>query len=238
MVLGSQRSIPFPRIRIDKLVDYLKSVAEGRLSVDELKERGLDFGKGKGDLTRFFERLGVVKVDDGYVELTDIGHRLVELLDVKGAFAIHELLLSNIPQYEALVKVLKALGRAGEDELMAKVNDEVKRQYPSTWVNKVALRAMLGILKDLGIVAKKGGEYVYLGGVEAGSVNECLNRLSVTMGGEYLVSLVELSNCLGRQIDASALSNCGHLITSPGDILLKYRDPACVVMALARGILA
>lgn len=232
MRLVIQRSIPFPRIRVGKLIDYLATIhREGSVSLSELKNRGLDFGKGRGDLTRFFEKLGLVKVNDGAVSLTEEGKALVSKIDVHGARAIHEYLINELPQYKVVIDVLRDFRALSEEELYAEVNRRISAESPSAWVNKVAIRSMLGIMRDVGVISKINGKYVYVDS-PTGTINECLGRLSVKLGDGYIISMGELSKCIGGLVDASRLSLCGSLIAAPNDILLRFKDPLCVRRAL------
>jgi len=227
-----QRSIPFPRIGVDKLIGYLTYIKDnGPVEVGELKEAGLDFGKGRGDITRFFEKLGLVAVQGNLVSLTGEGEKLVDRVREYGIRVLHEYLFNELPQYRLLVSVLRELGSASEDELLSNLNKRLADEFPAAWVNRVALRSMLGILQDLGMVVKVNGAVTYIDG-DAADPLECLRRLSIQVSEQYLVSLRELSNCLGRVLNPSALSECGVLITAPNDTMLRFSSFECLVKLL------
>ncbi|MFP3491374.1 MAG: hypothetical protein RXN86_01225, partial [Vulcanisaeta sp.] len=75
-MLTIQRSIPIPRIGLNKLINYIVFVGENPgINCSAIRDRGLDIGKGRGDITRFFQRIGIVSVDNECnVKLTDIGN--------------------------------------------------------------------------------------------------------------------------------------------------------------------
>lgn len=232
MKLTIQRSIPFPRISIDRLIKYLTYIRdEETVSVDDLKSSGIDFGKGKGDLTRFFNKLGIVSVQGNLVSLTEEGKRLVSDIAERGARALHEYLINELPQYRLLIEVIRELGRAREDEILTALNDRLTSESPSAWINKVALRSMIGILQDLGVVTRVNGVVMYVGEGISNPL-ECLSKVSIPIGDQYLVSIRDLANCLGRGINPLDLSNCGSLITAPNDVLLKYSNADCLVKVL------
>ncbi len=232
MRLTVQRSIPFPRISLSRLINYLTYIKDnGIASINDLKESGLDFGKGKGDITRFFEKLGLVSTHGNSVSLTSRGEELVNNIKEHGIMAFHEYLVSELPQYRLLIEVLRELGKAKEDDVLRELNRRIELESPAAWVNKVALRSMLGLLQDIGIVIRVNGLITYVGNDPTDPL-ECLNRVSVQINGQYLVGIRELGNCLGKVIDPSSLIECGTLITAPNNTLLRFNNMECVARLL------
>mgnify|MGYP001626159019 CR=1 FL=1 len=232
MRLTVQRSIPFPRISLSRLINYLMYIKDnGMANVNDLKGSGLDFGKGKGDITRFFEKLGIVNVQDNTVSLTSRGEELVNSIREHGIIAFHEYLASELPQYRLLIEVLRDLGKAKEDDVLVELNKRITSESPAAWVNKVALRSMLGLLQDLGVLIRVNGAIAY---VNDGFTDplECLSRVSVQVNGQYLVGVRELGNCLGKIINPSSLAECGTLITAPDNTLLRFSSMECVARLL------
>jgi hypothetical protein len=231
MKMTLQRSIPFPRIGVNKLIGYLTYIKDrGPVDINKLKEAGLDFGKGKGDITRFFEKLGIVTVQGNLVSLTEEGERLVNGIREHGVRILHEYLFNELPQYRLLMDVLRELGSASEDKLLDNLNKRLANESPAAWVNRVALRSMLGILQDLGIVTKINKTITYNG--DETDTLECLKRLSIQINEQYLVSLRELSNCLGKVLNPPELTECGVLITAPNDTMLRFSSFECLVKLL------
>ncbi|ABW02587.1 hypothetical protein [Caldivirga maquilingensis] len=232
MRLTVQRSIPFPRISLSRLINYLTYIKDnGIVNINDLREAGLDFGKGKGDITRFFEKLGLVTVHGEAVSLTSRGEELVNGIKEHGVMAFHEYLLSELPQYRLLIDVLRDLGKAKEDDVLTELNRRIALESPAAWVNRVALRSMLGLLQDLGVVVKVNGAIAYVNNDFTDPL-ECLSRVSVQVNGQYLVGVRELGNCLGRVIDPSSLIECGVLITAPNNTLLRFSNMECVARLL------
>mgnify|MGYP001773202790 CR=1 FL=1 len=232
MRLTVQRSIPFPRISLSRLINYLTYIRDnGIVNINDLKNSGLDFGKGKGDITRFFEKLGVVTVHDDAVSLTNRGEELVNGIKEHGIMAFHEYLVSELPQYRLLIEVLRDLGNVKEDDVLVELNKRIALESPAAWVNRVALRSMLGLLQDIGIVVRVNGTITYVNS-DFTDPMECLGRISVQVNGQYLIGIRELSNCLGRVIDPSSLIECGALITAPNNTLLRFNSMECVARLL------
>jgi hypothetical protein len=73
VVVTVQRSITFPPIKLKRIDEYVLYVARNNASLEELRERGLEIGRGRGDISRFLERLKVVEVVNGVVALTPLG---------------------------------------------------------------------------------------------------------------------------------------------------------------------
>ncbi len=62
MVVTVQRSITFPPIRLRRIDEYVMYIARRNATLNDLRESGLEIGRGKGDITRFLERVKVVEV--------------------------------------------------------------------------------------------------------------------------------------------------------------------------------
>jgi len=159
-----QRSIPFPPIRLDRLVRYLQAVVQrGSASLEELKEDGLDFGKGKGDITRFLERLGLVAVSDKNVAPTKLAYELLSIYRSIGPAVFHPLFSSALVQYRLLAELVEAMGTATLEELHDALNKRLAEITPSGWINNVAFKSLLAIAVDVGLVRKEGRRVEYLG---------------------------------------------------------------------------
>jgi len=206
-----QRSIPFPRISVGRLINYLKFVVEmGSVSVGELKERRLDFGKGRGDITRFLERLGIIVVNDNNVTCADPCLRLVVLYASIGNPVVHAMLMKRVFQYKLMVKIAEEMGEGSLEDLYNRLSEEVEKISPSTWVNNVAFKTLIGFAKDVGAIDVKNGVFKYLGDPLRNSIVSCLSDRSAVVRGVNVAARGELDSCLGYKTE------CCREIPSPG----------------------
>ncbi|MEZ0248968.1 MAG: hypothetical protein ABWJ97_06815 [Thermoproteus sp.] len=159
-----QRSIPFPPIRLERLAKYLQEVVQrGSVELDELKREGVDFGKGKGDITRFLERLGLVSVSGKTAAPTKLAYEVLSMYRIIGNAAFHPLFYAVLLQYRLLSDIMRDLRVASIDELHEALNKRVAEISPSSWINNVAFRSLVAIAVDIGLLGKKGKTLEYLG---------------------------------------------------------------------------
>ncbi len=215
VVVTVQRSITFPPIKLKRIDDYVLYVARNNSSLEELRERGLDIGRGKGDITRFLERLKMVEVVNGVVTLTPLGRALVSLREVLGPAVYHALFYQEVPQYKLLVDVTRDAGNIGVEELYAVVNDRLSKISPTAWLNRVAFKTLLQIAEELGAVKRLNGLYSFLGDPVAKAVLEYYAKHGVRIGQSFYI-----------QRDRVVVRECGK--EEPPHNLYKV-DVDCVV---------
>lgn len=187
MITTLQRSITFPPIRLKKIDDYVIYITTHEVSLEELKERGFDIGKGKGDITRFLERLKIVEVLNGSVRLTALGRRFVTLKEILGLSIYHALFFQRVPQYRLLVEILKEVREVRREDLYNLVNDRISKISPTAWVNKVAFKTLLQIAEDLNVAKRNGNIYSFLEDPVERSVIEYYKRYGVKIGQSFYV---------------------------------------------------
>ena len=187
MVVTVQRSITFPPIRLRRIDEYVMYIARRNATLNDLRESGLEIGRGKGDITRFLERLKVVEVVNGVVVLTTLGKTLVSLREWLGHAVYHPLLYQRVPQYKLLIDVVRERN-IGIEELHAAVNDRLLKISPTAWLNKVAFKTLLQIAEDLGAVDKQGGVYVFLGDPLVNAVTEYHMKYGVKIGQSFYIT--------------------------------------------------
>ncbi len=185
-----QRSITFPPIKLKKIDDYMLYVAKNKARVVELKEKMLDFGRGRGDITRFLERIGVIEVGE-FVEFTNLGREVVSLRESLGTAVYHALLYQRVPQYKLLIDVLKERDLA-RDVLYELVNKRLAELSPTAWVNRVAFRALLQIGEDLRTVKRNNGVYSYLEDCVEIAVTNFYTRHGARVGDNFYTSFDKL----------------------------------------------
>ena len=252
-MLNIQRSIPIPRIGLEKLMNYIIAVGEDPgIECRELRDRGLDIGKGRGDITRFFQRIGIVEVNgDCSIRLTNVGNTLYRALnrDV-GLFKMlfHLVLYRELPHYRLLINTISEEGPMGIDELHKSINQRMRELSPTAWLNEVAFKALIGLATDLGVVDVTNGE---VGIRYTASVSECIRRAVVTIGSQRVLRIDELSNCIRqllgnidiRQALVNGLDGCVEPIIAPGPMgpkstYFRVLDEDCVVRQVVNAILS
>lgn len=207
-----QRSITFPPIRLKKIDEYIVYVAKYRPSPHQLKSAGLDIGRGRGDITRFLERVGVVASGD-VVELTEVGKLLVSIRESIGVAVYHALFYQRVPQYRLLIDVVKD-GVGEFSHIYTEVNRRIAVISPTAWLNKVAFRTLLQIAQDLETVRKMGNAYTYVGDPVERAVLQYFTNSAVKVGADYYTSL-----------DRVLFKECGKL----GPSGLYKVDVMCVI---------
>ncbi len=233
MGIGITRSIPFPRIHISRIVEYINLVAASNgIDVETLKERRTDIGKGKGDITRFLEKLGVVAVKDGKVYPTDVGRRLQSLLAAVGPPVLHRYMLARVPLYSMAVDILNRRGSLAVEEYYDEINRELSSVSPTAWINRVAFRALLGMMGDVGFAHVRNGRVMALGDPLVANVRRCVEERGVKIGGETYVSLWDLRQCL--YFDPP--QRCYAEVEAPATIKLLRVDVECAAEAMVRSI--
>ena len=187
MVVAIQRSITFPPIRLKRIDEYLMYVARRSATLSDLRENGLEIGRGKGDITRFLERLKVVEVVNGVVTLTTLGKTLVSLREWLGHAVYHPLLYQRVPQYRLLIDTVRERD-FGVEELHMTVNDRLSKISPTAWLNKVAFKTLLQIAEDLGAVDKQNGVYTFLGDPLVKAVAEYHMKYGIKIGQSFYIA--------------------------------------------------
>lgn len=193
-----QRSIPFPPIRLERIVRYLQFLVQrGSVGIDELKNEGLDFGKGKGDITRFLERLGLVVVSEKMAAPTKLTYELLSVYNLIGPAAFHPMLRLALTQYRILAELIEERRVVSQDELHEALNKKLSEISPSGWVNNVAFKSLVAMAIDVGLVKKDGKFLVYVGDPVAKAFAE---RSTVIGGAAYLDDVPEwLRECAKQQ---------------------------------------
>lgn len=189
MAITVQRSVTFPPIRLRRIDEYVLYVARHRPTLDALREGGLDIGRGRGDITRFLERIGVVEVGAGAVSLTKLGERLVSLREALGVSVYHALFYKRVPQYMYLVDSVREAGVVGVENLHGVLNEKISKTSPTAWVNKVAFKALLQIAEELGVLEKVEASIRYVGDPVLSSVLSFYEKYGVKIGQFFYVSL-------------------------------------------------
>lgn len=249
-MLSIQRSIPIPRIGLDKLINYIIAVGESPgINCSTIKERGLDIGKGRGDITRFFMRINMVQVrDDCSVFLTEIGNKVYNALinDISlGKSMLHLILYNELPHYKLLIDLVAEEGEVSINELFQKLNDRVHALSPTAWVNEVAFKALIGLARDLDVIEVSNGRVSLR---YTASVSECLRKSSVLLDGQKIIKMSELESCLRgtvKNVNVIALINeirdCVEPIVAPGlnpkSSYFKVINESCVIKALLNALL-
>lgn len=183
-----QRSITFPPIRIAKIDKYVVYVAKHRPTTNTLREVGLEIGRGRGDITRFFERLGIVNVRGEVVELTPLGQYLVTFREVLGLAVYHALFYQRTPQYRILVDLVRERGAVDQQQLYEQANLRLGHISPTAWINKVAFRTLLQIATDLRAVEKDGAIYKWVADPLEEAIRNYMLKTGVKIGNNYYMS--------------------------------------------------
>ncbi|MEZ0318725.1 MAG: hypothetical protein ABWK05_01850 [Pyrobaculum sp.] len=183
-----QRSITFPPIRISRIDEYVVYVAKHRPTINILREEGLEIGRGRGDITRFFERLGVVETRGEAVELTSLGKQLMTFREALGSAVYHALFYQRIPQYRILIDLIKKSGAVDQQQLYDQANLSLRQISPTAWINKVAFRTLLQIAADLRAVKKESVIYKWAADPLEEAIQNYLLKVGVKIGNNYYVS--------------------------------------------------
>lgn len=206
-----QRSITFPPIKIVKIDEYVTYVAKNRATVVELKEK-IDIGRGRGDITRFLERIGVVEAKD-YVVLTELGRELVSTREAIGNAVYHALFYQRVPQYRLLIEAARE-GAATQDQLHQATNRRLSEISPTAWLNTVAFKTLLHMAENLEAIEKRDGRYIYLND----PVERAVERYYATYG-------VKIGDSFYATFDKILVLDCGRQELPHG---LYKIDVACV----------
>ncbi len=224
-MLSIQRSIPIPRIGLEKLINYIIFVGENPgVNCSVIKDKGLDVGKGRGDITRFFQRIGIIDVNnDCNVKLTDVGLVIFNALNTDLSLAkalMHLVLYSELPHYKVLIDVVSEENSIDADELREKINRRIKDLSPTAWINEVAYKALLGLAVDLDVIEIINGKVSIR---FTASISECIKKSIVLMNNQKVFRLDDLSQCLSqlfKNFDIKTLLNningCVEPIVAPG----------------------
>ena len=166
MAVGEFRSIPFPPIKLERIINYIFYIGErGVVRVEELRVKGLEIGRGRGDITRFLQWLGIIRIDgNGEVILSGRGRVLLELAATMGVSAMHVPLYLFVKPYRVVVDELAAEGSLRMDV--------IRDLTPS--LNTVSRRSLIRLLVDVGVAGERGRELVYLGDPVRRGIANCL----------------------------------------------------------------
>ncbi len=200
-MLTTQRSIPIPPIRVERILAYLRHICErGEATPDELKKLGLDFGRGVGDITRFLKNIGLVTVSQGKVRICESEiNRICGALSDPSQFRkiLHEILYERLVQYKLACDIVRSRGRIGMDELYQELNSMISEISPSSWVNKVAFRTILTFLIDLGVVKRNGNTIEHTARARADEVMTCIRSRISRVGTKLYLSISDIATCVG-----------------------------------------
>ncbi len=233
MGIGVARSIPFPRIPITRIVEYVNMVAMSNgIDVERLKEAGLDIGRGRGDITRFLEKIGVVEERGRKVYLTAVGKKLQSFLAAIGPPVLHRYMVAKVPLYGIAVELLSRRGSLPLEEFYHELNRELASVSPSAWLNRVAFRALLGMMRDTGYAQVGNGRVAALGDPLVATVRKCVEEKGISIGGEPYVSAWDLRQCL--YMDPPP--RCYVEVEAPATVRLLRVDVRCAADAVAENI--
>ncbi len=163
-----QRSIPFPPIRLQKIIKYLTYISDKTVSISELKDNKIDFGRGRGDITRFLTQIEIVYIENSKVKLTGSGKILRRfIIDSKPTLIFkilfHNYIMDRILTYNILIHTLERFNKTSLEDLFHIVNEELKTISPSIWMNKVAYRSLISIASDLEVLERHSSTITYIG---------------------------------------------------------------------------
>ncbi len=252
-MLNIQRSIPIPRISLEKLINYILTVGENPgINCSVMRDKGLDIGKGRGDITRFFQRIGIVEVyGDCNIRLTDTGNALYRALNrdmVLARMLLHLVLYRELPHYRLLINLISEEGGLGIAELHKLINQKIRELSPTAWLNEVAFKAIIGLATDLGVVEVVNGRVNIK---YAASVSECIRRAMAPIGNQKVLRLDNLNTCIRQllgdiDIGQSLINNldgCVEPIIAPGPLgprstYFRVLDEDCVIKQVVNSILS
>lgn len=200
-----QRSIPFPPIRLERLVKYLVEAAQrSPLPLEEARERGLDIGRG--DITRFFKRLGLIEVVDGRITPTQAAYELLSLYNLLGNAVFHVVFYSALIQYKLLYDIVREKGEAGLDELRDELNRRMREISPSTWVNDVAFKSLVSFGVDVGAFKRRGRSLQYAGNPISKAIAAAFGGAAIG-GSAYVPDIPEwLAHCARRVMPTGVMA--------------------------------
>ncbi|GAB6946596.1 hypothetical protein JCM16161A_07260 [Vulcanisaeta sp. JCM 16161] len=252
-MLNIQRSIPIPRISLEKLINYILVVGENPgINCSAIKDRGLDIGKGRGDITRFFQRIGLVEVyGDCNIRLTDTGNTLYRALNRDLALSkmlLHLILYKELPHYRLLINLISEEGPINIAELHKLINQKMRDLSPTAWLNEVAFKAIIGLATDLGVVEVVNGEVSIK---YTASVSECIRRAMASIGPQKVLRIDDLNTCIKQSLGGidikqsliNSLDGCVEPIIAPGPLgpkstYFKILNEDCVVKQVVNTILS
>ncbi|BDR91261.1 hypothetical protein [Vulcanisaeta souniana] len=251
-MLSIQRSIPIPRIGLEKLINYILLVGENPgINCSVIKEKRLDIGKGKGDITRFFQRIGLIEVDEKCgVRLTEVGNAVFKALNEDLTLAkmlLHLVLYRELPHYRLLIDLISEHEPVGVTELHELANRRIRELSPTAWLNDVAYKALIGLAIDLEVIEVTNNKVNIR---YTASVSECIRKSIAITNNQKILRMDNLNNCLKqliRNFDIKAslinnLNNCVEPIVAPGPIgsrntYFRVIDEDCVVRQVVDAIL-
>ncbi|MGC8606031.1 MAG: hypothetical protein ACP5GZ_01255 [Vulcanisaeta sp.] len=252
-MLNIQRSIPIPRIGLEKLVNYILAIGENPgINCAAIKDKGLDIGKGRGDITRFFQRIGIIEVyGNCNIKLTNIGNVVYRALNEDLTLAkmlLHLILYRELPHYRLLIDLISDNRSISVSELHELINQKMRELSPTAWLNEVAFKAIIGLATDLEVVNVENGR---IGIKYTASVSECIKGSMVTLNTQKILRLDNLNDCLKRllrNIDIKPLlinnlDSCVEPIVAPGlagpkSTYFKIINEDCVIKQIINTILS
>ncbi|NPB00213.1 MAG: hypothetical protein GXO10_02465 [Crenarchaeota archaeon] len=227
-----QKSIPFPPTRLEKIVNYLLYIKDKPVSVQELKERKVDFGRGRGDITRFLSQIGLIEIENSKVRLSRLGKVLVEFVRDNRPSIMFKILFNNymidrVLTYRILIDTLRDIGRARFEDLYTIVNDVLKKTSPSLWINKVAYRSLVTLALDLEIVEKRSNILIYVD--HSYRVKSVVELSMFSYDNITYIDIERLQDLLG-------FPSRDVLLRVLEDRLIKVRSPSAVELYRVRNI--
>jgi len=200
-MLTTQRSIPIPPVKIERILAYLKHICEkGEATPDELKKLGLDFGRGVGDITRFLRNIRVITVSQGKVKICEEdSEKICKSINNMSAFrkVMHQILYERLVQYKIACDIIRELGKVNIDELYQELNNRISEISPSSWVNKVAFRTIITFLTDLGIAKKSGNTIEYYAKAKVEEATTCIRSKISKVGTRHYLTVNDIAACTG-----------------------------------------
>jgi len=227
-----QKSIPFPPIRLEKIVNYLLYIKDRSASVQELKDCKIDFGRGRGDITRFLLQIGIVESEGSRIKLSNIGKIFTLFLKDGKPSIMFKILFNNymidrVLTYRVLIETLREFCRADFENLYLAMNENLKKISPSLWINKVAYRSLIMLANDLEILEKRGSTLTYVGHYD--KVKTIVNLCIVSHRDVTYLDLDKLCEMLG-------FLEKNLLLKIVSEFLVKVRSPSAIELFRVRDI--
>ncbi len=227
-----QKSIPFPPIRLEKIVNYLLYVKDRLVNTQELKDCKIDFGRGRGDITRFLHQIGIVEFENNKIKLSNIGKTLTMFLKDDKPSIMFKILFNNymidkVLTYRVLINTLKEVGKIDIENLYLILNDKLRNISPSLWINKVAYRSLIMLAQDLEVIEKRSNMLIYVGHCD--KVRTIVELCTLSHSNIVYVDLGKLCDLLG-------FHDKDLLIRIIEEYLIKVRSPSAVELFRVRDL--
>ncbi|NPA22812.1 MAG: hypothetical protein GXO23_00740 [Crenarchaeota archaeon] len=236
-----QKSIPFPPIKLEKIIKYLSYINERPVNITELKNNKIDFGRGRGDITRFLVQIELVDVENSKVKLTDRGRTLLKFVRDDRPTFLFKILFNNymidkVLTYRVLIDTIRELQSSNINELYSIANSRLRELSPSLWINKVAYRSLISLATDLEVIERRGESLTYVGQVT--KIRELVTKCVFSRGRVRYLDIDKLCNILeldDRELLCNILNNCIVPVKSPSAVkIYRVRDIEAVVEKVSK----